>query len=168
MARIAVLWALIVISKFSKYKKSKWLQGHYKPLNVEKYVGNISKITYRSSWEKRLMIWLDKNPNVLKWNSEQIVLPYLSPIDGQMHRYYVDFMAKINTKKGVHKFLIEIKPYSQTQKPNPSKGKRKTTLLNEQKTYLINQAKWDSAKQYAKRIGADFIIITEKELGLEK
>ena len=135
---------------------------------MEKYVGNVSKITYRSSWEKRLMIWLDKNSNVISWNSEQVILPYKSPIDGQMHRYYVDFMAKIKTKNGVQKFLIEIKPYSQTQKPILSKGKKKTTLLNEQKTYLINQAKWDSAKQYAKRIGAEFIILTENELGLEK
>ena len=156
-----------MISKFSKFKKSKWLQGHYIPLNVNKYVGNISKITFRSSWEKRLMIFLDKNPNVLQWNSEQTILPYRSPVDGEMHRYYVDFTAKIRTKDGDKKFLIEVKPYTQTQQPTVG-HKRKSTLLNEQKTYLINQAKWDAARQYAKRIGAEFIVLTEKELGLEK
>lgn len=133
---------------------------------MEKYVGNISKITYRSSWEKRLMIWLDKNPNVLQWNSEQVVLPYKSPIDGQMHRYFVDFSAKIQTNSGIKRYLIEIKPYSQTQPPTVG-HKRKSTLLNEQKTYLINRAKWDVARQFAKRIGAEFIVLTEKELGLD-
>lgn len=156
-----------MISKYSKYKGKKWLQGKFIPKHVEKYVGNVNDITYRSSWEKRLMIWLDKNPNVLQWNSEQVVLPYRSPLDGEIHRYFVDMMAKIKTKNGVQKFLIEIKPYAQTQKPVKTSRKHMTTLLNEEKTYLVNQAKWDVAKQYAKKLGMEFIVLTEKELGLE-
>ena len=156
-----------MISKFSKFKNSKWLQGHYIPRNLEKYVGDPNKITFRSSWEKRLMIYLDKNPNVIKWNSECTVLPYKSPIDNQFHRYYVDFSAKIKTKDGDKTFLIEVKPYVQTQKPVVTKRKKTSTLLEEEKTYLVNQAKWKVAKEYAKKMGAEFIVITEKELGIE-
>lgn len=156
-----------MISRFSKYKGKKWLQGKFIPKHIEKYVGNVNDITYRSSWEKRLMLWLDNNENVLQWNSEETVLPYKSPIDGELHRYYLDFTAKIKTKHGIRKFLIEVKPYQQTIKPVKTPRKHLSTLLNEEKTYLVNQAKWKVAQQYAKKLGAEFIVLTEKELGLD-
>ena len=79
-------------------------KGKYKPRNRSKYKGDPTKIIYRSLWERRFMVWCDENPNVIKWASEEVVIPYRSPLDRRIHKYYPDFWVK--TKK--HDGLIEI------------------------------------------------------------
>jgi hypothetical protein len=75
----------------SKYK------GFFKPKNPDKYMGNPTNIIYRSSWELKLMIRLDEDPSIISWGSEEVVIPYRSPIDNRIHRYFVDFIVnKIN------------------------------------------------------------------------
>ena len=134
----------------------------YIPLHPEKYVGDPSNIIMRSSWETKFAIWCDRNPQIVKWSSEETIIPYLSPVDGKVHRYFVDF--KIKTVNG-KTYLVEIKPAVQTQ---PPQGKRKTKkYLQEAATYLVNQAKWEYAKRYAKARDWEFIVITEYELGLK-
>ena len=137
-----------------------YLQGKYKVKNPQKYKGNVGSVQYRSSWELNVFNYMDRNPDVILWNSEEVVVPYRSPIDGRMHRYFVDIWMK--NKKG-DVYLIEIKPYAQT-KP-PIKKKRITKkYLNEVKTWGVNQAKWEAANDYCKKKDWSFQILTEKEL----
>ena len=141
-------------------------KGYYKPRNPDKYNGDPNNIIYRSSWERMCMVYFDNNPNVLQWGSEEVIVPYRSPIDGRLHRYYPDFLIKVLTSKGdTDTILIEVKPYSQTQPPIVSSRKTKK-YINEVATYGINSSKWHFAKEYCKDRGWKFQIITENELGL--
>lgn len=134
----------------------------YIPLFPEKYTGDPTNIVMRSSWETKFALWCDKNPQIIKWSSEETIIPYISPVDGKTHRYFVDF--KIQTANG-KTYLVEIKPKKQTE---PPQSKRKTKrYLEESATYLVNQAKWEYAKRFAKSRGWEFIVITEHELGLK-
>jgi hypothetical protein len=144
--------------KFKEYK-----QGIYKPINPDKCL-NKSDIIYRSHLEFRLMRMCDKNPIVLEWSSEKVIIPYNNPIKGSISRYYVDAYIKLNTPNGPKKYLIEIKPERQTKPPVPSKRKKTSTVLYENATYAVNSSKWESAKQFAKNKGMEFMIITEKDL----
>ena len=132
--------------------------GIYKPLNPQKYKGNVNNVIYRSSWEKRFMIYCDKNRAVVEWGSEEIKIPYVKPSDGRVHRYVPDFYMKM----GNDKYIIEVKPERETKEPVMRKSKR--TYLNEVLTYAINRAKWDAADDFCKDRGLIFQIITEREL----
>jgi hypothetical protein len=138
-------------------------KGTYKPINSEK-CKNPNLIVYRSSLELKFMIWCDKNTRVLEWGSENVVVPYVSPVDGKIHRYFVDMYVKIKEKDVVRKYLVEIKPARQTQPPKPSKRKKTSTVIYENATWQINLAKWEAAKQFAKKYNMDFIIITDQDL----
>ena len=141
-------------------------KGRYKPSNRHKYKGDPTNIIYRSLWEKKFMIWCDKNSNVLEWGSEEIIIPYRSPVDNRIHRYYPDFYVKAITRNGRStKSIIEIKPYDQTKQPK-RKNTRKVTkrYLSEVKTFAINNAKWKAADSYCKDRRMTFRILTEKEL----
>lgn len=137
-------------------------KGYFKPRNPSRYEGDPTNIVYRSSWELRVMFWLDKHPEVISWSSEEIIIPYLSPLDNKWHRYFVDF--KVRTIKGTS--LIEVKPASQTVAPIARKGKSKRTYLTEVRTWAVNQAKWKAAENYAELRGWNFIKFTEKEIGV--
>lgn len=137
----------------------KYYQGRYNVKNKEKYAGDFTNVIYRSSWELKFMNWCDTNPNIVKFSSEETVIPYISPLDGKPHRYFVDF--KIVTSNN-QTFLVEIKPKAQTQ---PPKGTKKTRrYLTEASTYMVNQTKWDYAKRYAAARNWQFIVITEDDL----
>lgn len=138
----------------------------YKPLFPEKYTGDPTNIVMRSSWETRFASWCDKNPAVVKWSSEETIIPYRCPTDDKIHRYFVDFKIQIRNKDGILKtYLIEVKPAAQTQPP-VYPGRRTQRYLMESMTFVKNQAKWKAAVEYAKDRGYEFKIITEHELGL--
>lgn len=109
------------------------------------------------------MKWLDENPNVINWSSEEVIIKYLSPIDGRIHRYFPDFIAKIRTKNGEKTYMIEVKPFKQTKEPEKRKRVTKT-YLQEVATWGVNKAKWDAAREFCKDRKWDFVILTEKEL----
>jgi hypothetical protein len=134
----------------------------YIPLFPEKYTGDPSNIIMRSSWETRFASWCDKNPSVLKWNSEETIIPYKCPTDNRIHRYFVDFKIYVNTGKT---YLVEVKPKMQTLPPIYP-GKRTQRYLQESLAFMKNQAKWEAASEFAKDRGWEFKIITEHELGL--
>jgi hypothetical protein len=134
----------------------------YIPVFPEKYTGDTTNIIMRSSWETRFANWCDKNPNIVKWSSEETIVPYRCPTDNLIHRYFVDF--KITTSVG-KTYLVEVKPAAQTQPP-VYPGKRTQRYLTESLTYMKNQAKWKAAHEYAKDRGWEFKIITEHELGI--
>jgi hypothetical protein len=141
-------------------------KGVFKPKNISKYRGDYSNIVYRSRWELLFMSYLDKHPDVISWSSEEIVIPYRSPIDGKVHRYFPDFWIKKVTREGkVAVDLVEIKPYAQTQEPKKQKRLTKSYLY-EVKTWGVNSAKWKAADEYCKDRGWKFLILTEKELGI--
>mgnify|MGYP002359354928 CR=1 FL=1 len=138
-------------------------KGVYNPKNREKYIGDHTPV-YRSSWEQRMMYYFDNNPNILRWGSECIAVPYISPKDGKMHRYFVDFYAEVLTKDNTRvKLLIEVKPYKKQYPPKTTNRSRKT-ILTETLEYYVNQAKWNSAKAYASRNGMEWCIYTEEDI----
>lgn len=137
-------------------------KGKYKVKNPEKYKGDYTNVTYRSSWEQKFFIYCDKNPDIIKWSSEEIIIPYKSPIDGKWHRYFPDVWMK--TKNG-DTYLIEIKPRKETVEPK-KRSRITKQYLYEVKTWGINSKKWEAAQEYCKDRGWIFKIITEKELGI--
>jgi hypothetical protein len=141
----------------------KYHQGKYKIKNPHKYMGDINNIIYRSSWEAKLLHYLDTKSSVISFSSEEIIIPYISPLDGRVHRYFPDAWAIIKTKDGLKTYLIEVKPYSQTSLPNPNR-KKTAKLLNEITTYMINEAKWNAAEEYCKQRNWKFLILTEKDI----
>lgn len=132
------------------------------PKNPEKYIGDPNNIICRSSWERRFAKWADLHPDVQKWFSEEMVVPYISPIDKKQHRYFPDFGMVLSNGK---RYVIEVKPYYQCFPPE-KKNKRVNTYINEQVTYETNQAKWKAARALFHKQGIEFIIITEKDLGI--
>ena len=140
-------------------------KGWFTPKNPKKYKGDPANIVYRSSWELRAMKWFDEQPNVIWWSSEELFIPYRSPIDQQMHRYFPDFVVRIRQVNGKElTMVLEVKPERQTQKPVQKRQTKK--FLQEAATYAINQEKWRAADLFCKEHGWQFKIITEKDLGL--
>lgn len=145
---------------------TKTYKGTFKPKNPQKYNGNPDNIIYRSSWELRVMKYFDDHPQVIWWASEELSIPYFNPIDEKMHRYFPDFIVKMKKSDGkVMTYLIEVKPYSQTQQP--VKRKKTQKFINESVTYVINQCKWKAADKFCKEHGWEFKILTENELGIK-
>ena len=138
----------------------------YVPLRPEKYEGDPTNIIMRSSWETRFANWCDRTPAVLKWKSEETVVPYRSPVDNRIHRYFIDFQVQLRNKDGIlETYLVEIKPDSQT-KPPKFPGRRTQRYLTEASTFMVNQAKWKAADAFAKDRGWKFIVLTEHHLGI--
>lgn len=144
----------------SIYKHMKYHQGKYKVKNLQKYIGDPTNVFYRSGWEQKAFCYFDMNPEIIKWGSEEIIIPYISPVDGRYHRYFPDVWIK--TSNG-DKFLIEIKPFKQTIEPE-KKSRVTKKYITEVMTYGINKAKWTAAEQYCKKKGWKFMLLTEKEL----
>ena len=141
-------------------------RGRYYPTHPKKYKGNPSNIIYRSLWERKFMVYCDKNDRILEWGSEEFFIPYRSLIDGKIHRYFPDFYVKVKTKQGTtKKWVVEVKPKIQTRPPRTPKRKTKK-YINEVRNWAINDAKWKNAIEYCKDRNMEFIIITEDELGI--
>ena len=141
-------------------------RGRYYPTHPKKYKGNPLNIIYRSLWERKFMVYCDKNDRILEWGSEEFFIPYRSPIDGKIHRYFPDFYVKVKTKQGTtKKWVVEVKPKIQTRPPRTPKRKTKK-YINEVRNWAINDAKWKNAIEYCKDRNMEFIIITEDELGI--
>jgi hypothetical protein len=141
------------------------LKGFFKPKHPEKYKGDPTNIIYRSSYELKFMLYLDSHPEIIEWSSEELAIPYRSPIDNRIHRYFVDFIiTKISNGKK-ETVAVEIKPSYQTKEPTKGKSKRVTKkYINEVKTWGVNQAKWKAAREYCADRKWSFTILTELEL----
>tara|TARA_B100001093_G_C26794739_1_gene1000596 strand:+ start:625 stop:1071 length:447 start_codon:yes stop_codon:yes gene_type:complete len=139
--------------------------GKFIPRNPKKYKGSVNNIIYRSSYELKFMNWCDISDSVLQWGSEEVVIPYISPLDNKIHRYFVDFFVKVNSKNKVRYCLVEVKPFRFTQEPKIPKRKTKR-FLNEVKQWGVNLSKWEAAKEFCLDRNWEFMIITEKELGI--
>lgn len=139
--------------------------GRYRVKNPKKYKGNIDKVYYRSSWELKFMNYCDNNSAILEWGSEEIVIPYISPLDGKRHRYFPDFYIKAKQSDGsVKKIIIEVKPKKQCRAPDIPQRKTKR-FINEVRTWGVNKAKWQAAIEYCNDRMMEFKILTEDHLG---
>ena len=139
-------------------------KSKYKPENPIKYIGNPNNIICRSLWERRMCKYLDRNKNVIKWASEELSIPYRSPIDKKLHKYYPDFIAEIKENgNSVQTYLIEVKPDKQTKPPIKKKKITKTYHMN-MRTFLVNEAKWEAAEKFCSDNDWKFTILTEKQL----
>lgn len=142
-------------------------KGKFQPANPSKYRGDHTNIIYRSSWELKLMSHLDAHPDVVQWASEELVIPYRSPLDNQIHRYFPDFWVKKRKPDGTTEtVVIEVKPFKQTKEPIPSKKVTKQ-YLREVATWAVNQAKWKAAHTYCEDRQWKFMTMTEHELGIK-
>ena len=142
-------------------------KGKYKPSYPKKYKGDHTNIVYRSLWERKFMVYCDKNENSLEWGSEEVVVPYHSPIDNRYHRYFPDFYIKVRESNGkIKKMIIEIKPFKQCVEPKVQKKKTKGYIY-EVMEYAKNQAKWEAAKEWCLDRGYEFKVLTENELGIK-
>ena len=141
-------------------------KGKYYPSYPRKYKGDPTNIIYRSLWERKFMVYCDKNDNILEWASEEIAIPYRSPIDNRVHRYFPDFYMKVKETNGrIKNYVIEVKPAKQTIPPK--KPKRQTKgYIREAYEYARNQAKWKMAKEFCADRQWEFKVVTEKELGI--
>lgn len=141
-------------------------QGKYTVKNVTKYVGDASNVVYRSSWEKKLFLWLDTQRNVTKWSSEEIKIPYYYSVDRKQHTYYPDvYMEYVSRSGEIKKAIVEVKPFHQTMPPILPFSQRVTKrFISEQVEYTKNQDKWKAAREWCKNRGCQFIVITEREL----
>ena len=136
---------------------TKFASGKYDIVNASKYVGE-SVPTYRSSWELAFMRMCDSHPNITKWASENVKIPYRSPVDGKYHNYVPDFMVQYTDKDGVqHVELVEIKPSNQTTLENAKSTGQKIQTA-------INAAKWTSAQEWCQRKGIRFKVINEDQI----
>jgi len=129
----------------------------YNPKNIKKYIGDYTKINCRSLWERNVCKFCDENDSITKWSFEEVVIPYLNPIDRKIHNYFPDFLIQFKDKTGIKSWMVEVKPKKQTYlKENASK--------KEKITWVINDAKWKAAKAYCDKNGLEFKLLTEKEL----
>jgi len=141
-------------------------KGKFRPKNRKKYMGDFREVIYRSSWELKFMQYCDTNKSIVKWSSEEIVIPYRSPVDNRVHRYFPDFYVKYRDVKGNYQEkVIEIKPAKQVKEPKVQKRRTKR-YVSEVFTYATNKAKWEAAEDFCKDRRWQFQILTEKELGV--
>ena len=149
--------------------KKRYNQGFYKIFNTDKYMGDPTKCIYRSSWEFKFMLYLDRTDKILRWGSENITIPYQDE-KGKWHRYYPDFYYEISIGGNPHNFtrvVAEIKPKKETIYPKTPK--KQTTKAFESyeyqlKTYQKNLYKWTKAITWCERNQMKFVIIHEDHL----
>ena len=141
--------------------------GRFLPKNPQKYRGNPTNIIYRSTWERRVMNWLDTTENIVEWGSEELIIPYRSPTDGKIHRYFPDFYVKVRQKDAtIRVMILEIKPHKQTIEP-VKKSRVTKQYIQEVVTYGTNQAKWKAATEFCADRGWTFKVLTEHDLGIK-
>lgn len=142
-------------------------KGKYKPKNPQKYRGDPDNIVYRSTWECRVMSWLDNREDVIQWASEEFSIPYVSPVDGKVHRYFPDFYVKIKQKDDtIKEMVLEVKPHRQTLEPQ-KKSRVTKQYITEVVAYGVNQAKWKAAEEFCKDRKWTFKVLTEYDLGIK-
>ena len=141
--------------------------GKYQPSFPKKYKGDPTNIIYRSLWERKFMRYCDLNESVYQWQSEEIIIPYKSPIDNRIHRYFPDFFIKYTDRNGKKRsVVIEVKPKRQLKMPDKNPRKRTKAWAHDVHNWVINQAKWKAAEEYCADRQYEFKIMTEDDLGV--
>ena len=143
------------------------IKSRFKPTKPKKYKGDVKNIICRSSWERKFCMWADRKDNVVSWASEEINIPYISPKDNRVHKYYPDFLIKVKESNNrIKTYVVEVKPKKQTIPPK-KRSRITKSYIYECQTYAVNQAKWKAASEFCKDNRIEFKIITEDELGIK-
>ena len=142
-------------------------QGKFKPKNPQKYDGNPTEIYFRSSYELKMFQYCDLTESVISYQSEEFCIPYRSPIDGRIHRYFPDMKLKYKDKDGnTRTLVVEIKPAKDLKMPETNPKRRTKSWAYSVKMWAINQAKWEAAKNWCADRKYEFKIFTETDLGI--
>lgn len=147
-----------------KYKKGEPRQGYYTVINKDKYIGDASKIIFRSSWEKKYCVYCDTSPNVIEWTSEPFSVQYFNPIDQKLHKYYPDFLIKIKRNGVIERVIVEVKPTKYLKKPEIPKKKSKKALnayYYQANEFIKNMAKIKAVQSACIENNLKFEIVTE-------
>ena len=141
-------------------------QGYYEPVYPDKYKTNTKQIIFRSSWEFKLCKWLDLTPEVIEWASEPVSIKYFYTLDNNIHTYYPDFYFAYKKEDGtIIKYIVEVKPTSQLQKPEEPKRKTQNAIKNYNylmEAFIKNTCKRHYAKKWCEENGYKFVYVTEK------
>ncbi len=152
---------MVLYTMYMSYK------GKYKPEHPKKYKGDPTNIVYRSLWERKFMRYCDLNESVYQWQSEEIIIPYKSPMDNRIHRYFPDFFIKYTDRNGKRRsVVIEVKPKRQLKMPEKNPKRRTKSWAYDVNNWIINQAKWKAAEEYCADRQYEFRIMTEDDLGV--
>jgi len=137
-------------------------RARFIPRHPEKYVGDPNDIWCRSSWEVTVCKYFDSRPDVVHWGSEELVIPYLSPEDNKVHRYFPDFFVEYLDKEGItRKEIVEVKPRNQSEEKYAKSDYSKAALS-------VNDAKWKAASLFCETRGMKFRVLTERSIFLQK
>lgn len=141
-------------------REGRTYKGKFSPRNPQKYNGDYRNIIYRSSWECKVMDYFDKDPSFVSWSSEEMCIPYVSPVDGKRHRYFPDFIVKVKQSDGqIKTFMLEVKPEKQSRPPE-KKSRVTKQYIREVVTWGVNRAKWKAAIEYCKDRNWQFMVMT--------
>jgi hypothetical protein len=133
-------------------------RARFIPRFPEKYVGDVGNIWCRSSWEVTVCKFFDSRSDVIRWGSEELVIPYLSPLDSKVHRYFPDFFVEYYDKdRNVIREIVEVKPLHESEEAFAKSDRSKDALV-------VNEAKWKSAAIYCEQRGMKFRVITEHSI----
>jgi len=136
----------------------RFAQGRFALKNPDKYMGTKDPL-YRSSWEFAFMKFCDESTAIAKWASEAVKIPYRNPLTGRYTIYVPDFFINYVDKGGqTHAEIVEIKPQNQSLKEKVGKN------LNNQASYILNQAKWEAATVWCRQKGLKFRVINETDI----
>src|ERR1017187_4615590 len=144
-------------------------KGQFIPKNPQKYLGNTNEITYRSSWELTMFLYIDQHPMILGWLSEALPthtihqgisgIPYRNPLTGKWSIYVPDlFVVYVDKNKKQHAEVIEIKPMAEVP------GYQGKTNKIQKAREIVNAAKFKAAIVFCASRGWKFRIATENEL----
>ncbi len=139
-------------------------RGKFRPKNPQKYAGDPTSIVYRSSLELKVMRKFDTNESVIRWASEELVVPYYNPVKQRPARYFPDFVVQ---RKDGKTMMVEVKPAKESSPPVHKKGKKRQSIITEELTWATNKAKWEAAREFCRRNGWEFVILTEKDINRE-
>ena len=140
-------------------------KGNYKLINPSKYIGDPTSINWKSLWERKVCRYLDLNENIIRWGYEPVKIPYFSHVHKKIKKYIPDFIVETKRKDGsIETTVLEVKPLSQSVKPQMGKKQSKKSFLRETIQYEVNQAKWKQAKRFCDQQGWLFKVVTEKDL----
>jgi hypothetical protein len=129
----------------------------FTPKNPNKYIGSKNSIKCRSLWERRVCKFFDESEKIKKWSFEEIEIPYVHPVDKQVHRYIPDFLIQVE-QNNIHKsIIVEVKPLKQVHLKESASSKDKLI-------FEINKAKWNAAEKFCEKHKMQFQILTEKDI----
>lgn len=133
-------------------------RARFIPKHPQKYVGDVDKIFARSTWEVTVMKKFDSHPDILKWGSEEISIPYLSPADSRVHQYFPDFFVEyLDADGALHREIVEVKPLHESEQKFAKSDRSKDALA-------VNEAKWASAAIWCQQRGMEFRVLTEQSI----